>query len=99
MEEQNPPLSQVKNWLFPGLVVIIGTFAGMMLNDIKSDLAEVKSDVKALMAQSNVDKTRINNLERQVFKTSTANFPIKDELPKANQYAILTKTKLTKDGF
>jgi hypothetical protein len=99
MEKQSSVLDQVKNWLFPGAVTIIGIFAGMMLNDIKSDLSEVKSDVKALMAQSNVDKTRIDNLERQIFKTSTANFPIKDELPKANQYAILTKTKLTKDGF
>jgi hypothetical protein len=102
MEKESSTLNQVKNWLFPGAVTIIGIFAGMMLNDIKSDLAEVKSDIKVLMAQSNVDKTRIDNLERQVFKTSTASYPlqpINDEEPKANQYAVLTNNKLTKYGF
>ena len=41
---------------------------------IWNDVSEIKADVKALMAQSNVDKTRIDNLERQVFK-STASYP------------------------
>ena len=99
MEKQSSTLDQVKNWLFPGAVTIIGIFAGMMLNDIKSDLSEVKSDIKVLMAQSNIDKTRIDNLERQIFKTNTAGFPIKEEAPKANQFAILTKTKLTEHDF
>jgi hypothetical protein len=101
-EKETSALTQVKTWLFPGAVTIIGIFAGMMLNDIKSDLAEVKSDIKVLMAQSNIDKTRIDNLERQVFKTSTVSFPlqpVRDEQPKANQYAILTKNKLSKDDF
>ena len=39
------------------------------------DVSEIKSDVKALMAQSNIDKTRIDNLERNVFKTQ-ASVPI-----------------------
>jgi len=95
-KEEVSTLDQVKNWLFPGAVTIIGIFAGMMLNDIKSDLSEVKSDIKVLMAQSNIDKTRIDNLERQVFKTSTADYPIQPgkEEPKENQYAVLTDNKI-----
>lgn len=73
-KQQSSVIADIKNWLFPGIVTIIGIFAGMMLKDIKDDLAEVKSDVKALMAQSNVDKTRIDNLERIVYKR-TASMP------------------------
>ena len=73
-KQQSSVIAEIKNWLFPGIVTIIGIFAGMTLKDIKDDLAEVKSDVKALMAQSNVDKTRIDNLERVVYKTATS-FP------------------------
>ena len=50
---------------------------------IWNDVNEIKADVKALMAQSNIDKTRIDNLERNVYKTS-ANLPVepmKEELP------------------
>lgn len=74
-KQQSSVIAEIKNWLFPGIITIIGIFAGMTLKDIKADLAEVKSDVKALMAQSNVDKTRIDNLERVVYKTA-ASFPI-----------------------
>lgn len=96
-EKETSTLDQVKKWLFPGAVTIIGIFAGMMLNDIKSDLAEVKSDIKILMAQSNIDKTRIDNLERQVYKGNTTSYPlvpIREEEPKANQYAVLTDSKI-----
>jgi hypothetical protein len=54
-----------KVWIFPSLVSIL---AMMIWNDVN----EIKSDVKALMAQSNVDKTRIDNLERNVYKTATS---------------------------
>lgn len=57
---------------------------------------EIKSDVKALMAQSNIDKTRIDNLERQVYKT-TANLPlapVKEQGLKEVQWAILPDNKL-----
>lgn len=30
------------------------------------DISELRSDVKSLLAQSNIDKTRIDNLERDV---------------------------------
>lgn len=34
------------------------------------DVNEIKADVKALMAQSNIDKTRIDNLERMIYKST-----------------------------
>jgi hypothetical protein len=74
-------LSQFKSWIFPGLVSILGM---MIWNDVN----EIKADVKALMAQSNIDKTRIDNLEREVYKTATyktpfpIDFPVKDSLAK-----------------
>lgn len=54
-------IEQVKSWTFPILLSIFGTY-------IWQDIKEIKSDVKALMAQSNIDKTRIDNLERVVFQ-------------------------------
>jgi hypothetical protein len=56
-------LNNIKAYLFPTLVSILGM---MIWNDVN----EIKSDVKQLMAQSNIDKTRIDNLEREVYKTS-----------------------------
>lgn len=55
-------------WLFPSLVSIIGYI-------IYQDVAEIKADVKALMAQSNIDKTRIDNLERAVFNKVSFQIP------------------------
>lgn len=64
--ERSPSAVSIKNtimtWLFPSLVSIIGYI-------IYQDVAEIKADVKLLMAQSNIDKTRIDNLERLFFKT------------------------------
>jgi hypothetical protein len=60
----NNSITAVKSWLFPSLVSILAAV-------IWHDVNEIKSDVKALMAQSNIDKTRIDNLERAVFKTAT----------------------------
>lgn len=99
-KQQGSVIADIKTWLFPGTVTIIGIFAGMMLKDIKDDLAEVKADVKFLMVQSGVDKTRIDNLEREVYEHrggKTASFPIQD-VPKANMYAVLTNNKLIKKG-
>ena len=52
--------TKLKIWLFPSLVTILGTL-------IWRDIAEMKSDIKELLAQSNIDKTRIDNLERIVY--------------------------------
>jgi hypothetical protein len=94
-KQQSSVIAEIKNWLFPGIVTIIGIFAGMTLKDIKDDLAEVKSDVKSLMAQSNVDKTRIDNLERVVYKTA-ASFPTSVPITPAvfKDLAILPNNKL-----
>jgi hypothetical protein len=66
-------LRAVKVWIFPSLVSLVSLL-------IWSDVNEIKSDLKVLMAQSNIDKTRIDNLERQVYKTATSfptNIPVK----------------------
>jgi uncharacterized membrane-anchored protein YhcB (DUF1043 family) len=100
IKKENSVITEIKTWLFPSAVTLIGLFAGMMLKDIKEDLAEVKSDVKALMVQSSVDKTRIDNLEREVYehRGKTASFPMEEEAPRANVYAVLPNTKLTSYG-
>jgi hypothetical protein len=86
--------NQFKNWVFPSLVSILG----MM---IWNDVVEIKTDVKALIAQSNVDKTRIDNLEREVYKKSTtykSPFP-PAEFPKgtlrSDMVAIINKNDVT----
>lgn len=61
MNQENSAIVAFKVWIFPSLVSMLGL---MILHDVN----EVKADVKVLMAQSNIDKTRIDNLERAVFK-------------------------------
>lgn len=97
MSQPTNSVNSVKTWLFPSLVTTIGIMAGILLKDIKEDLAEVKSDIKMLMVQSNVDKTRIDNLERQIYKTTKAplsNFP--EEPAMLTRYAVLPYNELIK---
>lgn len=69
-------MDKVKIWAFPVLISVVGWFIINTLQDIKRDLELVKQDVKTLLAQSNIDKTRIDNLEREVYDKSTAStFP------------------------
>lgn len=85
--ERGQSSNSVKNtiitWLFPSLVSILGYI-------IYQDVAEIKADVKALMAQSNIDKTRIDALERAVFaKLSTAQYKVPippDKMPAEYDY-------------
>lgn len=49
----------IKLWVFPSLVTILATM-------IWRDVTELRNDVKSLLAQSNVDKTKIENLEKDV---------------------------------
>ena len=56
---ENPNLKSIKVWIFPSLVSLVALL-------IWSDVNEIKGDVKALMAQSNIDKTRIDNLTNDV---------------------------------
>jgi len=62
------PVDKVKLWIFPSLVSVIGLF-------IYQEIKEVKADVKQLLTQSSVNKTRIDNLEREVFKTTSVSYP------------------------
>lgn len=56
------PIEQLKAYLFPTAITILSVI-------IWHDVNEMKADIKQLIVQSNVDKTRIDNLERQVYKT------------------------------
>jgi len=49
----------LKLYIFPVLVTILATL-------IWRDVTEMRNDVKMLLAQSNVDKTDIQNLKRDV---------------------------------
>jgi hypothetical protein len=68
MQRENSAIAAFKVWVFPSLVSIVSLL-------IWNDVNEIKADVKALMAQSNIDKTRIDNLERQVYGSKTASLP------------------------
>lgn len=84
---ENPNLKSIKVWIFPSLVSLVALL-------IWSDVTEIKADLKALMAQSNVDKTRIDNLERVVYKT-TASYPTIPSIPLVfKDVAVLPNTRL-----
>ena len=51
--------NSIKLYLFPSLVTIIAML-------IWRDVSELRGDVKSLLAQSNIDKTKIENLEKEV---------------------------------
>jgi hypothetical protein len=78
MTKQNEVVvDAIRTWIFPGLAALVGAMMWSTLNEIKSDL-------KILMAQSAIDKTRIDNLERAVFnnKANTgSNIPIDKRFP------------------
>jgi hypothetical protein len=85
------PIENFKVWIFPSLVSIL---AMMIWNDVN----EIKSDVKALMAQSNVDKTRIDNLERLIYKkTASVPFDLPSTELEMETYAILPNRKTIKN--
>ena len=92
--QKNSVLTTIKLYLFPS----IATLLGMM---IWRDISELKSDVKQLLAESNSNKAKVENLERQVQQLNQAVFRIpkttKNNLPEKNDpqykqmYAILNK--------
>ncbi len=88
---ENSSIQTFKVWIFPSLVSVISLL-------IWNDVNEIKSDVKALMAQSNIDKTRIDNLERQIYKGSNglpvSNLP--QEAAWLTHYAVLPNNELLK---
>lgn len=60
-------MDKIKIWAFPLLTALVGWFVVDTLSQIKDDIQSVRADVKMLLAQSNIDKTRIDNLEREVY--------------------------------
>jgi hypothetical protein len=79
--------------VFPSLVSVLGIM-------IWNDVVEIKTDVKALIAQSNVDKTRIDNLEREVYKTNVTyklpSLPLESKkVLKYDMIAVINKNDLT----
>ena len=81
--------AKLKIWLFPSLVTILGTL-------IWRDVAEMKSDIKALLAQSNIDKTRIDNLERFLYKNNSSAAvynisPLEEPDPKQARFLLTNK--------
>jgi hypothetical protein len=79
-------LDKVKLWLFPVVVTILATVT-------YRELLEVRSDVKQLLAQSNVDKTRIELLEKQVQMLNQAVFlkkGIADNTPEPKEIKVIS---------
>jgi hypothetical protein len=78
--------SKIKSWLFPGLVAVLATI-------IWQDVKEIKNDVKALIAQSNQDKIRIDNLERQMFGKPVGERKVPKDQPLVNISPIFLPVK------
>ena len=88
MTKENPSIAAFKVWIFPSLVSLVSLL-------IWNDVNEIKADVKLLMAQSNIDKTRIDNLERQLYKTASSHsIPVIPEREHEVVYAVLTDNKI-----
>lgn len=64
MATENSSIAAFKVWIFPSLVSIVSIL-------IWNDVNEIKADIKILMAQSNIDKTRIDNIERELFRKAS----------------------------
>jgi hypothetical protein len=79
-------VDKIKLWVFPSLVSLRGFF-------IYQEMKEIKSDVKALLAQSNIDKTRIDNIERQLYgdKKTAQTDPGKQKYPPRPISIMLTE--------
>ena len=95
MANESASVNTLKTWIFPSVMSLLSLLIWSMVNDIKSDISDVKADIKVLMAQSNIDKTRIDNIERQIFKaTSRANYPSMPPTPEpelTKRVAIISK--------
>ena len=88
MTKDNPSIAAFKVWVFPTLVSLVSLL-------IWNDVNEIKGDIKLLMAQSNIDKTRIDNLERQIFKTASGpNNSDKELINYQQMVAILPNSKM-----
>lgn len=89
----------IKLYLFPALVTILATL-------IWRDVTELRADVKQLLAESNSNKAKVENLEKQVQQLNQAvfkmprtagNFPKPSDNTKIINpiYAVLNKDEFT----
>ncbi len=93
----SPLLDKIKLYLFPGLASLLGLLIWTAVNDVKQELKAVREDMKILMAQSNIDKTRIDNLERQIFKAASTPVAPTRQLPEYQEVvAVLPDDKAFK---
>lgn len=65
--QKNSTLNSIKAYLFPSILSIL---AMMIWNDV----TELKSDVKALLSQSSIDKTEIENIKKDIDMLNSAVF-------------------------
>ena len=93
-----PLVDKLKIYIFPGLASLLGLLIWTTVNDIKDDLDAVQADIKVLMAQSNIDKTRIDDLERTVYHKMVAydipTPPLNTEPEILTRVAVLPDTRL-----
>jgi hypothetical protein len=85
----NPTAFQkLKDWAFP---VVITGLATMIYHDI----TEMRTDIKTLISQGSADHARIDNLERQIYKATTYNYP---SMPPTEEPAMLTRVALVPEN-
>ncbi len=77
-------MDKLKVWAFPAMMSILAAI-------IWQDVQEIKSDTKALLAQSMIDKTRIDNLEREVFGKSETSTEIPHKVPEKIPCPLFTE--------
>lgn len=70
MATPNNSLNNIRAWLFPGLISLLSIM-------IWADVKEMQSDVKQLVAQSNISTTKIENLELRIGKVEDLLFVVK----------------------
>lgn len=59
-------VKNIKDWGFRSLLALGVWSASTILSDIKQDVTSLKEDVKTLLAQTNIDKTKIEQLQKDV---------------------------------
>ena len=59
MSTNSSIVNSIKLWAFPSLITIL---SAVIWHDVRS----MQNDIKALLAQSNIDKTNIENVEQRV---------------------------------
>lgn len=72
MSTNSSIVNSVKVWIFPGMITVM---SAMIWHDVRS----MQDDVKSLLAQSNIDKTNIANVERRVTNLEQAVFFTKSQ--------------------